>query len=188
MVLPDNLKLGAGTPIILGGAGHAPGATAANNLGVVTDVITLASLADDAARQSDQFDFLLQRPPMMGFDAAIEIAATPTAGETVEFWLAYSRHATAGQASPGNTTGVDGVYTGYSANLDPSLVQLSRIGIMKVTADATGTIQVATGIGFFIPKARYASLIVVNRTGAAFHSDNVEMSVAFYPTEHIAVD
>lgn len=189
MTLPDNLKLGAGTGIILGAsATHSPGATAKNNLGAITDEITLASLADDAARQSDQFDFLVERPPMMGLDAAIEIAATPTAGEVIEFWLAYSRHATPGQASPGNTTGVDSAYDGYVTNLDLAIVHLDRIGIMPVTADATGVIQVAIGIGFFIPKARYASLIVVNRTGAAFHADNVEMSVALYPTEHIAVD
>jgi hypothetical protein len=189
MTLPDHLKLEAGTPIILGNsAAHAPGATAANNLGAITDEISMASVADGAARQSDQFDFTLERPPLHSISAALEIGETPTAGKTIEFWLAYSPHATPGQAAPGNTTGVDSAWSGYGANVDEAKHHFERIGVFICSSDATGTVQVSMAFGFFVPKMRYASLIMVNKSGAAMHSDNIEMSVLLNPVEHKAID
>jgi hypothetical protein len=189
MVLPDFRKLAVGTAFILGASGtHSPGATAKNNLGAITDEIALASVANDAARQGDKFNFGADRSALFAVSAAIEFAATPTAGKTVEFWLAYSNSATAGQGNPANVGGTDSAYTGYNSNVDESKVQMERIGILVVTADITPTIQVGTGIGFFIPKFQYATLVVVNKSGAAFHSDNVEMSVALEPVEEKAID
>lgn len=188
MVLPDFLKFTEGNAIILGNSSaHSP-SDPKNNLGTITNELSLASVANDAARQSAKFDFLDDRPPMIMLSAALEFAATPTAGKTIEFYIAYSLSATAGQANPGNVTGIDSAWTGYNANVDTSKVHFERIGVMPVTANITPIIQVATGIGFFIPKTRYASLVVVNKSGAAFHSDNVEMSVALTPVEHKSID
>jgi hypothetical protein len=58
--------------------------------------------------------------------------------------------------------------------------QLILIGIGIVTAQATSTVQVLY-FGRFRPPSRYGSLIVKNESGAAFHSDDVEMHVVFDP-------
>lgn len=156
---------------------------AANSLeqGTPTDVqLSLASVADDAARQSAKFDFGATRAAQFSLMAAMEIAATPVAGQTIEFYLAPSPDATAANGNPGGVSGSDAAYTGYSSNLDNSLKQLLFIGAMVVTAQATGTVQIGF-IGVFSPPERYGSLIVVNRSGASLHSDDVEIHVVIGP-------
>lgn len=152
-------------------------ATAGNRTNVELD---LASLANGSARQSAKFDFGTDRAPIYAVRGALEIAATPTAGNTVTVYIGYSRSSTAGNGNPANLSGSDAAYAGYSSNLADSLKQLDLIGTFVVTAQATTTIQVALG-GSFSPKEQYASIVVVNDAGAALHSDDVEMHVVFDP-------
>jgi hypothetical protein len=58
---------------------------------------------------------------------------------------------------------------------------------MVCTDDPTGTVQSAY-IGAFSPGDRYGSLVVKNESGAALHSDAVEMSVALIPISHKVID
>lgn len=156
-------------------------ATAANDLeqGTPTDVqLSLASVADDAARQSAKFDLGATRAGYYSVVAAIEFAATPTAGEIVEFYVAWSPDATAANGNPGGCSGSDAAFTGYSSNLDDSLKQLDLVGVMTTTVQATTTVQIAA-VGGFVPKERYGCLVVVNRSGAALHSDDVESHIVF---------
>lgn len=186
VALPDNLLVQTGTAIVFADVtDHAP--ATANNLGTRTAQLDLTSVADDAARQSAKVDLGATRADVYDVMAAIEIAATPTAGEVVEFWWAPSPNATAGNANPGNVSGADAAYTGYSSNLDASLKQLQFIGDFVCTAQATGTIQVGR-VGSFRPLHRYGSLVVVNRSGAALHSDAVEMSVLMSPVAGVVTD
>lgn len=161
--------------------------TAANDLRISTDGsneadydIELASVADDAARQSVKADLGENRALEYSVRAAFEFAATPTAGETVELYWAPSHKAAAGSGNPANVTGADAAYAGYSANLAASLLQLEFIGAFVVTVQATATVQVGE-VAVFAPGQRYGSLVVVNRSGAAFHSDDVESHVVFDP-------
>lgn len=159
--------------------------TAANDLrhASATDTevqIDCTSLSDTAARQSAKADLGAIRAPLYHCRAAIEFAATPTAGEVVELYWAPSQHATAGTGNPGNATGADAVYAGYSSNLADSIKQLQLIGYFVNTAQATSTVQVAE-VGLFEPAERYGSLIVKNESGAAFHSDMVETAFYFDP-------
>lgn len=187
MALPDSLKLTVGTPIILADTtDHAP--ATANNLGTRTDQIDLTSVANGAARQSAKIDFGANRSPLWNLAAAVELAATPTAGNTIEFWLAPSNSGTAATANPGGVSGSDAAYTGYSSNLDASIKQLMFLGAMTVTAQATGTVQIDMAIAQFSPPERYGTLVVYNKSGAAFHSDMVETSIAVTPIEHQVQD
>lgn len=156
-----------------------PSATA-NDLrqGAETDVqMQTASVVDNAAVQSAKFDLTVNWARQFAIRAALEFAATPTAKEWVEFWVAWSDDPTAADGNPGGVSGSDGAYTGYSSNLDDSVVQLDRIGTFVVTAQATPTVQIAH-CGFFFPKARYGTLVLVNRSGAATHSDDVENNIS----------
>ena len=161
MALPDSLKLTVGTAIVLADTTHSP--AAATNLGTRTDQINLTSLAALAARQSAKFDFTANRAPLYRMMAAIEFATAPAAGELVDFYLAFSPNATAANANPGGVSGSDAAYTGYSSNLADSLKQLTYIGSMVATVQATTTIQIANigvaGIG----DQRVAPLALVDR-------------------------
>lgn len=186
MALPDNILAQTGTAIVFADTtDHSP--AAANNLGTRTDQIDLTSVADGAARQSAKVDLGATRAEEYEVMAALEIAATPTAGDVVEFWWAPSPSGTAGTANPGGVSGADAAYAGYSANMSAAIKQLQFIGDFVCTAQATGTVQIAR-VGTFRPKHRYGSIVVRNESGAALHSDAVEMSVLVSPYAGVVTD
>ncbi len=161
--------------------------TAANDLRITTDGskeadydIEVANVADDAARQSVKADLGENRAAEYTVRAAFEFAATPTAGKTIDLYWAPSHKSAAGTGNPANVSGADEAYSGYSSNLDASLVQLEFIGSFVVTTQITTTVQVAE-VAVFSPSERYGSLVIVNRAAAAFHSDDVESHVVFDP-------
>ena len=144
----------------------------------VASVTTVATTT--GARASAKVDLGAVRAARYKIRAALEFAATPTAGNTVEFYWAPSSSATAATGNAGGVSGSDAAYTGYSSNNDASLVQLELIGVMVTTAQATGTVQVAE-CGEFSPTERYGTLVVRNKSGAAIHSDSVECHIVFDP-------
>ena len=191
MALPDSLKLTVGTPIVLADTtDYSPAAN--NNLGTRTDQIDLTSLGDAVARESAQIDFGENRAPLWQLGAAFELAATPTAGEVINIYLAPSNSGTAAVGNPAGVTGTAGApgtdYAGYSSNLASSLKQLMFLGSFVTTVQATGTIQVDTNIAEFVPPSRYGTIVVENQSGAAFHSDMVESSIVMTPVEHQVQD
>jgi len=148
----------------------------------------LTDLANNAARQTAKIDFGTDRALKRYMYGAFEFAATPVALNVVEVYIAYSYSATAAVGNPGGITGVDGAYTGTAAStLTESLPQLQFIGTFAVTDDLTGTVQIAK-IGEFVTPERYGSLVIVDKSGAAFHSDMVETSIRMSETEFVIID
>ena len=157
---------------------------AANDLRVGSPTLVqldMTSVADAAYRQSTKVDLGAIRAPAYAVRAAMEFAATPVAGEIVDFWWAPSASATAGTANAGAASGADGAYTGYSSNAAASVRQLEHIGVGVVTAQATPTVQVIEIIGRLYPSERYGSLVVLNDSGAAMHSDAAETHIVLDP-------
>lgn len=184
MALPDSILNVVGTNQSFrfrDATDFSPSANSVITEGTPTDVqIDCTSLADAAARQSDKADLGANRAPGYYVRMAVEIAATPTAGLTVDLYWAPSNSATAAVGNPGGVTGSDAAYAGYSSNLSDSVEQLVRIGTAFVTAQATTTVQIIE-VGYFQSPTRYGSLVVHNRSGAAFHSDMAEFAVVFQP-------
>ncbi len=187
MALPDSSKLTIGTPIILGNtAAHDGSVAAANNLGNITDEITCSDLAAGTARQSAKFDFGANIDLEYILAACVEWEVTPeiAAGETLEFYLAYSSSTTPANANPGGVSGSDSAYTGYSAGaLADSIKQLDLIGVMTMdNVITTDQAQIDMAIATFAPRQRYATLVVYNKAAsAALHSDMVETSFVLQP-------
>ncbi|TWU22465.1 hypothetical protein Pla52o_35210 [Novipirellula galeiformis] len=161
--------------------------TAANDLRISTDgsdeldvQLTLASLASGSYRQSDKFDFGAHWAMEYFARLAVEIASTPTAGNTLLLYLAYSDSATAGTGNAAGVSGTDAAYTGYSSNAAASVLQAELVSVFTNTGQATTTVQVIDG-WMFAPKARYASAILLNSSGAALHSDDVESHIVLNP-------
>lgn len=142
--------------------------------------LSLASVANNAARQSDKADLGTDFAGMYAVRAAFEFAATPTAGNTVELYWAPSLSGTAANGNAGGVSGANAAYSGYSSNLDASVRQLQPIGNFVCTAQATATVQKGV-VGYFMPPTRYGTLVVYDKSGAAFHSDDVECHVVFDP-------
>jgi hypothetical protein len=179
-----------GTPKQIVFADHAGdfSPTAANDLRKTTDgsqeldvQLAIASVANAAYRQSTKFDFGALYADEYDIRGAIEHAATPTAGNAWDLYLSYSTSATAGTANAGAASGSDSAFTGYSSNAAAAVKQMHYIGSLICTAQATGTVQVMEAQNSFSPKARYASLIILNGSGAAVHSDDVECNIVFNP-------
>ena len=144
--------------------------------------ITFASLANAAGRQGVKGDLGATRAALYKVKATFEIAATPTAGNTIDLYWAPSDSATAGTDNPANVTGADAAYSGYSSNLTASIKQLMFIGSFVCTAQATATVQAAF-VGRFSPPSRYGSLVVVNNSGASLHSTETNQAVTITPDE-----
>jgi hypothetical protein len=191
-----------GTPKQIVFADHAGdfGPTAAHDLRKTTDgsqeldcqlnlenvVSVVGTATNTSARQSAKVDLGENRAERYAVRAAFEMVLTPTGGNTIELWWAPSQSATAGHGNPGGVSGVEGAYTGYGGanNIDEALRQLQFIGTFVMTAQATPTIQVAevdTGPNGFCPPERYGSLVVRNKSGAAFFGDAAEHHVVFDP-------
>lgn len=174
MALPDYVRVQSGTTKTWKSSGG-------------DAAITLASLANAAARQGAKLDLGATRAREYDVFADVELAATPTAGNPVQIYWAPSSSATPGTDNPGNVTGTDAAYAGYSSNLDATLPQLQLAGEHVCTAQATATVQKGY-CGRFSPAQRYGSPVVVNRSGAAFHTSDTNIQVRFVPFEDVQED
>ena len=140
--------------------GDGPPATAANNLiiGAPTVVqIDCTDVAAAAARQSAKTATLAHTgtawPAYWIFGACVEHVATPTAGETMEFFWNASPSATAATGNSGAATGSDAAFAVAGTP------QLIPIGTMILRA---ATINIDAAIGKLWMPYLYGSLIVVN--------------------------
>ena len=189
MALPDSFVIENGTAIVFADTTDYSPATA-TSVGTRTNQIDLTSVANAAARQSEKVDLgggNAYWAEEWEVTAAFEIAATPTAGNVISLYWAPSISSTAANSNPGNTTGSDAAYSGYSSNISDSVKQLQFIGDFVCTAQATATVQMGR-VGSFRPKERYGSLVVFNNSGAALHSDAVEMGVRLEPVQGKVID
>lgn len=190
MALPDYAAISTATALVLTHTDYSPSANNAIDAGAVqTDQLNLTSLAADGWRQSTKIDFGATWDLEMILAAAIEFATAPVVGETVDFYLSYSHSATAAVGNAAAATGADAAYTGTAGSTAAATAkQAVYIGSMVLTLDATTVIQIDTAVGTFVPRARYASLLVHNNSSDAVHSDSVETAIAITPLRTSIVD
>lgn len=174
MALPDYLRVQSGTTFTFKSSGG-------------DAAITLASLANGSYRQSVKLDLGATRAEWFDVYVDIEMAATPTAGNTIDLYWAPSSSATAGTDNGGNVSGTDAAYTGYSSNAAASVLQLQPMGALYLTAQATSTVQRGYA-GRFSPAQRYGSLVVGNSGGSAVHSSDSNCQIRIVPVEGVISD
>lgn len=149
-------------------------------------VITLASLANGSYRQSAKIDFGASWPQQWRVEVDFEMAATPTAGNFIDLWCNPSSSGTAGTDNKGGCSGSDGAYTGYSSNAADAIQHLVPVGSHRCSATATGTVQKSVIRVSWNPPARYCSFVLLNGSGAAFHTSDANTIITFTPIEPIA--
>ena len=176
MALPDFFKVSEGTAKTIKNSGG-------------TAAITLASLANGngtsaGGRQAASLDMGSNWAQRWRLECDFELAATPTAGNSINLFASWNTSTGAGDA---NTSGSDAAYTGYSNNIDAATKQLEFLGAFICTAQATSTVQKSL-VGIIFPKGRYLNLVVDNRSGAAFHSTDTNQVITLTPLEESIED
>lgn len=147
--------------------------------------ITLASLANGSYRQGAKLDLGATFAAAYAVFLDTEHAATPTAGNSCDVWMAPSSSATAGTDNGGNVSGTDAAYSGYSSDAANSVPQLQFIGSMFMAARATTTVQKGF-VGIYRPTQRYVSPVILNGAGSAFHSSDSNCQLRLVPLEGTA--
>ena len=143
-----------------------------------TDVqLDMTSVADTAARESAKVDLGATRAEKYSFIITAEFAATPVSGERVDLHWAASPDATPADGNPNSIDGVDAAAPSGIGTLAELQLACRFVGSAYVTNDATAAVQTLE-IGNFSPPERYGILLVTNESGAAFHSDAVEIHIS----------
>jgi hypothetical protein len=148
--------------------------------------MTPTSLANGSYYEGAKLDLGATRAQLYAVYLDLEIAATPTAGNTVSVWCNFSSSGTAGTDNGGGCGGADAAYTGYSSNAAASVKQLVFVGDGVVTAQATATVQKRIFAGYVSPTDRYVSPVILNGSGAAFHSTITNFQLRMVPVEFTA--
>jgi hypothetical protein len=174
MALPDYLRVQSGTTKTWKSSGG-------------DAAMTPTSLANGSSYQGAKLDLGATRAYEYDVFLDVELAATPTAGNTIDVFWGPSSSATAATDNPGGMSGTDASYTGYSSNADASNPQLQYVGSHVCTAQATATVQ-KSFVGRFSPAQRYGSPMVRNGAGSAFHSTITNFQIRLVPVEGVIED
>ncbi len=152
-------------------------------IGTPTDVVlTLASLADGAGRQSDKVDLGATRARYYEVLGCVDYTLeTPSATGYIDYYWAPSTSTTQGNGNVAGNSGADAACPGGalgSITLAEFVKQCQFIGRLAVHDGAS----VQNGfVSVFSPSSRYGQLIVVNNGGDAFEADDVEMHQVMNP-------
>lgn len=143
-------------------------------------VITLASIAVDAARQGAKGDLGATRAARWSVLVEINMDVAPTAGDIIEFWWSSSPSAVAATTNTGACSGSDAAYTGSAGgSVDETKWQLRRIGDLVLTPDADAVVQ--RQVFTFFPLERYGMPVVVNKADQILEGDDDAHRVTLTP-------
>ncbi len=139
--------------------------------------LTCTSLADDAAREGAKGDLGSTRARRYHVYFEIKPTSAPTAGELIDLYWSSSSSATAATSNTGDADGTDSAFQASIADVDVRVRNLTFIGALSVTDDAT-----AQSTEFvFEPGQRYGMPIVINRSGVAFSATGTDHKVVLTP-------
>ncbi len=158
-------------------SGEGPPDTAANDLRLGSPSPTrgqldLTSVAAAAARQSDKQQLSAAAIAVRWtLGACIEWAggSLPDAGGTVDFYANFSPNTT---AATGNSAGASGSDAAFTAANNPQLIFLGSMVVRNTAIN----INAAIASNVYMPY-RDLSIIVVNNTSEAFHTDMEETHI-----------
>ena len=183
--MPNEVLVKSGTQIRFFVTGSFSPADAGTNWtsGTPTDVVlTLASLANAAGRQSDKVDLGPTRAKVYECLGCVDFTGeTPTAGSLVDYYWLPSTSTTQANGNVAGNSGADAAAPGGalgSITLDEFRQMGIFIGSLKIHDGAV----VQNGyVGSFSPPTRYGQLLVINNSGDAFEADDVEMHQVLNP-------
>lgn len=152
-------------------------------VGTPTDVVlTLASVADAAGRQSTKQDLGATRAAQYSVFGCVDFTGeTPGALGSVDYYWAPSASTTQATGNVAGNSGADGAAPDGalgSITLAEFIKQCQYIGSLATHDGAS--VQVGY-VGTFSPKERFGQMVVVNNSGDAFEADDVEAHTVMNP-------
>lgn len=142
--------------------------------------MTMASLANNAARQGAKGDLGATRAARFSVLVEINMNVAPASGATVEFYWSSSPSGTAGTQNTGACSGTDAAYTGSAGDsMDDTKKQLLLVGVLVLTSDADAVVQRQEFV--FSPPQRYGMPVLVNKGGQALEGDNDDHQITLTP-------
>lgn len=149
-------------------------------IGTPTQIeLDVSGTADDSSDQSEKFDLGANRAPRYSVQSTMGFGSAPTTGERLDYYVGWSTTSSAALANPGGLIGSASSYTGGpNLTLDEGLSQLDFIGSLVVGAYAGNQ---TSPIGTMVPKERYGSLVVVNRSGQSITGSAADNHVVLTP-------
>jgi len=142
--------------------------------------ITLASIANAAARQGAKGDLGANRAARWSVLVEINMDVAPAAGAFIEFWWSASPSAVAATQNTGACSGADAAYAGSAGGtVDQTKYQLQLIGSLVLTPDADAVVQRQEFA--FMPLQRYGMPVLVNKGGQALEGDDDSHSITLTP-------
>lgn len=155
MALPDQFILTQGTSVIWGEAGASG----------VTNTLSFDALADGAGRMGAEADLGANFNRLYRVELWIETGTAPTAGNTVDLYMATSYD---GTNYPGGVSGADGAWPA-DGNEDEWAKQLEFVGSFVATNDGNTVGLQAAWI--WHAKGRYVAPVVDNNLGQAIRDE-----------------
>lgn len=153
----------------------------------VTNTITLDALASGSARMGASADLGSQWDGEYLLEAMIEAGTAPTAGGTVDVYLAWSRDNT---IWPAGVTGSDAAWPG-DGNEDEWSVQLGQPAIQVIATNDGTTLQVQNPVRVRA-RARYVTVVVDNNWNQAIRDEatatNNDSRIKLTPVRTKAID
>ena len=193
MAVPDSVVAQVGQQIrFLVSGDYSPADPATDySIGVPTDVLlTQASLADGAGRQSDKVDLGESRALSYEVLAAEDFTGeTPVSGEVFEYYWLGSTSTTQANGNVGGNSGADG------AAPDGALGAITLAEFIALGALFIGNLRIHDGavvqngyVGVVSPTNRYGQLLVVNESGDVVEADNIDMCVWMTPINTVIIE
>jgi len=146
--------------------------------------ITLASLANGSARMGVYDDLGATWDQDMAARLVCEFASAPTAGESVEAYLAFSHN---NSVWPAGVSGSDAAWPA-DGNEDEWKKQLGPpVCWLITTNDSNGTVQIGPWHRFR-PNARYTAPVVDNNSGVALHTTVANLRFEILPLRDLIQD
>ena len=144
-----------------------------------THQISMASVADNAARQGAKADLGTLGGQRYAVVLRPNLNVAPASGELIEVYFGQSVSATAGSHNPGGLSGADAAYSGTTSDDVPdSVKQLDGPWTLVVTSDIGLQYQV---LGIFVPTLRYVSPVIYNKSGQALSATVTNPYLGLYP-------
>jgi hypothetical protein len=146
-----------------------------------TYLLTLTSLANNAARESGKADLGAVHAARYAVRLELALAVAAVVGTVVEVWWSSSTNATAGTDNTSVViTGVDAAWAPASG-VDDNKHQLQFIGAL-VCSDAAAAVVFRQEFIAFLA-LRYGSFVVVNKSGQALHATATLSFITIVPLE-----
>lgn len=162
--MPNEILVKTGTPITWKASGG-------------TYAMTMASIANNAARQGAKGDLGSTRARRWSMLVEINMDVAPTAGNAIEFYWSSSPSPTAGTQNTGGTSGTDAAYK--ASEEDEWKKQLQFVGALVLTNDADTVVQIMEFE--FEPLQRYGMPVLVNKAGQALEGDDDSHKITLTP-------